>query len=1173
MLSTSNVSAAQAETYYTEDDYYVGDAQPSVSRWYGRGAEVVGLSGGVEPEAFVNLLNGIAPDGRSLVGKTIDLKKRRAATDYTFSAPKSASLAALVQQDERVLAAHQQAVNQALAILENRYAQTRISQAGNRQRVATGNLIAGVFTHTTSREIEPQLHSHCVVINATQLPDGQWYSFSNEEAIAHQKLLGQVYQNELAIVLQQQGYEIEPRANGQFELKGYSPELLKLFSTRCQQIEQLLSTWESERLPTVRSDAVHASAARREAATLRSRRSKPKAIAQDKLLRGWNALIKLKGLQLPTLPKPNATSDQDVDSARAVVEMAIRHCGERETVFRRSQLERFVLEHNLGELSFDQVQEAIARNPELIQVAPGKFTTQSAINLELNTIRLMQQSRGQMKPVIRPTASDSDSPKFDPFLEHQTLTAGQQQAIHLALTTRDQFIAWQGAAGSGKTSALRVVKAIAQTQGYQVRGFTPSAEAAHLLGQTLEVETETVAGLLVTQPSLETMLVSRQTSKPPELWIVDEAGLLSMKDAHALLSLASMEQAKVLLVGDTRQLSAVEAGNPFKSLLAGGIAIAHLDENLRQQTRQLKTAVEFLADGKAAEGIAALDDAGCIQVIPNPDERLAQLAEDYLRLPSVERETTLILAGTNQERRMLTQKIRQGLQQEGMLGNDRLTVTGLRQRDLTKAQASYASAYAVGNVLVFQKNYPGQNLIKRGQYTVLEKNPELNQLTLQNPEGQITQVNPALCREKTVYEAEQFGVGVGDRLRWTKNNRAAGIRNGQTFTVNQISATGTARITDADGRQRTICLTGKQFIDYAWVNTTYSSQGKTADRVLALMDSTTSKESFYVAVSRARHHLTLYTSNKSELLQLAQKSRAKENVSDYISLTQGATHHVPTSKTTQRSAIPGTADPDFWKHFGERVGDRLSQMLATAPNRPLSRERQNPADGAENAAPDRNLAAIAANLDRYLEPVAQAITDHLEQRQLRQYIGDLAGAVAAVDRSLEPMESAIANRTHVAAAIDRLNQAIGDQAQRIQSSPYGISGRPGRNRTELGTVSNHHQPPNASLDTFEPEPSTGISPTNSTTERYKKLWQRYVQKLQERDPIKLDFAVAQSAFEDGHSQRVIALMLVAGSPNVRERSQIQGKSEARNYVNRLARSLCQPKSKQSLHRKRQLELS
>ncbi len=1176
MLSTSNVSAAQAETYYTEDDYYAGESEPSASRWYGRGAAVLGLSGNVEPEAFVNLLNGIAPDGRSLAGKTIDSKKRRAATDYTFSAPKSVSLAALVQQDERVLAAHQQAVTKALAILENRYAQTRISHSGKRQRLTTGNLIAAVFTHTTSREIEPQLHSHCVVMNTTQLPDGQWYSFSNEEAIAHQKLLGQIYQNELAIALQQQGYEIARRANGQFELTGYSPELLKVFSTRRQQIEQLLSTWETESssLPNLKDDKIHASAARREAAALRSRRSKPKAITHDKLVQGWNALVQLKGLQLPTLPRPNATSDQDVDSARVAVEMAIQHCGEREAVFRRSQLERFVLEHNLGEISFDEVQSAIAHSPELIQVALDKFTTQAAINLELNTIRLMQQGRGQMNPVIRPNPSDSDSPKFERCVGHQTLTAGQQQAIQLALTTRDQFIAWQGAAGSGKTSGLKVVKAIAQTQGYQVRGFTPSAEAAHSLGQALGVETETVAGLLVAQQSLETMLASCPKSKLPELWIVDEAGLLSMKDAHALLSLANAEHARVLLVGDTRQLSAVEAGNPFKSLLAGGIAIARLDENLRQQTRQLKAAVEFLTAGKAAEGIAALDDAGCIQVIPNPDERLAQVAENYLNLSPAEREITLILAGTNQNRRMLTQKIRQGLQQEETLGSDRFTVTGLRQRDLTKTQTSYASAYTVGNVLMFQKNYPGQNLIKQQQYTVLKKNPELNQLTLQNPEGQITQINPALCREKTVYEAEQFGVGVGDRLRWTKNNRTAGIRNGQTFTVNQISATGTARITDADGMQRTIRFTEKQFIDYAWVSTTYSSQGKTADRVLALMDGTTSKESFYVAVSRARHHLTLYTADKSELMQLAQKSRARENVSDYLSLTQGATHHVPTSKTTQRSAIPGTADPDFWKHFGERVGDRLSQRLATAPNRPLSRERQNPADGAENAAPDRNLAALATDLDRHLEPVAQAIADHLEQRQLRQYIGDLAGAVAAVDRSLEPMESAIANRTHLATAIDRINQAIGDQAQRMQSSPYGISESSQRDQPELKTVPEHMQSLRiAASSPLVQEPAPESSPEKKAT--YKEMWLQYSQELEKSNRAKLDYRVARRAFDAGHTQREIALMLVAGSPVVRERSHNQGKAKTREYVNQVARAVCQRQKGRSLRRKRgqQMELS
>jgi ATP-dependent exoDNAse (exonuclease V) alpha subunit len=118
-------------------------------------------------------------------------------------------------------------------------------------------------------------------------------------------------------------------------------------------------------------------------------------------------------------------------------------------------------------------------------------------------------------------------------------------------------------------------------------------------------------------------------------------------------------------------------------------------------------------------------------------------------------------------------------------------------------------------------------------------------------------VDPSGCERKMVYQVQSIEVGVGDRLRWTKNNRTNGIRNGQTFTVNQIDSSGMAQITDTDGKQRTINLTGKQHIDYAWVNTTYSSQGKTAERVLVLMDDTTThRESFYVAISRANHSLT-----------------------------------------------------------------------------------------------------------------------------------------------------------------------------------------------------------------------------------------------------------------------------------------------------------------------------
>jgi conjugative relaxase-like TrwC/TraI family protein len=274
----------------------------------GQGGCVVGLAGVVNQQEFSQMLSGQAPDGQSLTGKVVDPEKRRAATDFTFSAPKSVSIAALVQQDERVLEAHHQAVAKALSVLEERYAQTRVSTEAGRTKVTTGNIAAAVFTHSTSREAEPQLHSHCVVMNATQLADGRWFSLSNESAIANQKLLGQIYQNELAVALKQQGYQIEQKAHGQFELAGYSPELLKAFSTRRQQI------LKADR--GMGGDGSENNRAMRETATLVSRKRKPKEVDEGLLQRGWNALIQLKGLELPELPESATQAVSDQPSAK-----------------------------------------------------------------------------------------------------------------------------------------------------------------------------------------------------------------------------------------------------------------------------------------------------------------------------------------------------------------------------------------------------------------------------------------------------------------------------------------------------------------------------------------------------------------------------------------------------------------------------------------------------------------------------------------------------------------------------------------------------------------------------------------------------------------------------------------------------------------------------------------
>ncbi|MCU0537493.1 MAG: relaxase domain-containing protein [Hydrococcus sp. Prado102] len=237
MMSLKVITPKQGEKYYQKENYYSKEESKQNSSWYGRGAEKIGLQGNVEGENFSKLLHGSLPNGEKFRTRppTHDKYKERAGIDCTFSAPKSVSMATLIHGDERLEQAHREAVNTAMKVLEERYASTRVRTNGERQVVYTGNLIVGQFHHDSSRELDPQMHTHCVILNATQYK-GKWYSLRNDEILSQQKLLGQIYQNELAVQVKKLGYEIEQKDNGQFEIKGYTPEQLKAFSKRRGQI-------------------------------------------------------------------------------------------------------------------------------------------------------------------------------------------------------------------------------------------------------------------------------------------------------------------------------------------------------------------------------------------------------------------------------------------------------------------------------------------------------------------------------------------------------------------------------------------------------------------------------------------------------------------------------------------------------------------------------------------------------------------------------------------------------------------------------------------------------------------------------------------------------------------------------------------------------------------------
>ena len=166
MLSVANVkSAGGAASYYESKDnyYFLGEM---ATGWYGTGAESLGLEGPVKKDVFTAVLEGKLPDGADLTHMVDGVNKHRPGYDLTFSAPKSASVLALVAGDTFLIEAFNKSIDITLNEVE-KLASTRTMKEGVTEFEQTGNLVVAKFLHDTSRNLDPNLHGHAVVANAT----------------------------------------------------------------------------------------------------------------------------------------------------------------------------------------------------------------------------------------------------------------------------------------------------------------------------------------------------------------------------------------------------------------------------------------------------------------------------------------------------------------------------------------------------------------------------------------------------------------------------------------------------------------------------------------------------------------------------------------------------------------------------------------------------------------------------------------------------------------------------------------------------------------------------------------------------------------------------------------------------------------------------------------------
>lgn len=887
-------SSAQAASYHEADDYYAEGGE-SPSSWEGKGAEELGLNGDVDREVFRTLLEGQI-DGRQLGTMRDGSLEHRPGWDLTLSAPKSVSVMALVAGDKRLIGAHAAAVKTALGHVERHMAATRIRADGTAARETTGNLAIASFRHITSRAQDPQLHTHNVILNITKAADGVWRSLEPRALYQLQKQIGAIYRQELAILARELGYDIIPGKDSMFEIVGVPEAATTALSVRTAEIDARL-----EERGTTREKA---SAAEKQIAALDTRQAKA-ATERGALVMEWRATVDAAGFTekhrvalvsgaeaRAAMIKPHARADGQDEAALRAVAFAAEKLGERQSVFAESALHEEAGRFSLSKASYVAISKAIAgagRDGELVvrefidkrgATFPG-FTTRANIENEQAILRAEANGRGQVQPV----ASRIDAAKVVALAaaaserSGHAWTADQKSATTLLLSTRNRVTGVQGYAGTAKTTTVLATYAReASARGIRVTALAPTAAAATVLGEALKMRGDTVARHLLAPEG-------RQQSGP-SAWVVDEASLLSAHDMARLLTAAEKADARVILVGDVKQLGSVGAGAAFAQLQGAGMETAKLAEIVRQTNPLTKEAVEASIEGDARRALTALDRGGG-RIIAHADagERMAAMAKDYAALATKDQRSTIVIDPSRAGRDALNAKIRTELVATGQLTGEAATMRTLEPKGLTRAEARDARSYEIGDIVSFTRDYNDKGIARREAVIVTGIDAAKNAVTLETPDGQSIDWRPRQwgAGNSETFTPTAIELMQGDRIAFTHNDRNLARENGTRADVIAVNAEDrTARVRLDNGKFQTLSLDSPadQHLRHGYVQTAHAAQGRTAERAMIHADSGSTnlvdQKLLYVAVSRARSSAAVYTDHRDRLVT-GIKERAGEN--------------------------------------------------------------------------------------------------------------------------------------------------------------------------------------------------------------------------------------------------------------------------------------------------------
>jgi conjugative relaxase-like TrwC/TraI family protein len=711
------------EAYYTRElatdhEQYLSGRGESPGRWYGAGAATLGLQGEASVAGFQAMFEGRHPDTGQLLGRPHG-RNAVPAFDVVLRPTKSVSILYGLGDPvtgRAVLAAHRAGVREAVAYLDGHLGARR--GHGGVQHVSGQGVLAVGFDHRTSREGDPLLHTHLVVANRVQGPDGRWTAVDGRDLYRHRLAADAIYrasyQRELVRTLGVQWTRAD--VHGNRELQGMGEELLRAFSKRSGQIDLEVERLEAEgreRTPRLVKWAVHAT-------------RKPKVHETPDTLYGrWRTEAAERGVDPDTLVRQVTGRTPDRDQDRTVSDQTVSAMFDRlaSPAGLTAQASSFARQDVIAALGGELAgatrtelegladrflaEEAVSVVAEWA-VEERRWSTPELLATEQRLVAAATDRAGEQTAVVGRDAVRAA------LQAHPTAGADQQAMVRDLCQGGAGVAVVVGRAGTGKTFALGMARHGWQLDGYRPLACAPTGIAAvSLEGEGFE-EVATCDRLLADLDQGREQLDGRT------VLVVDEAGMLGSRKLGRLLDHARQGGAKVVLVGDDRQLAAIDAGGGFGALRLR-LGASELVKNRRQQQAWERKALELVREGLVEEAVAAYrahDRVVCAE--SKPAATLALLTDWWQAWQDSERDPAqgvVVLAGRRVEVDRLNTACQQLLAARGRLGPERLQVED--------------RALAVGDRVVCGRNAIAQLGVANGtRGTITALDPHARRLTL-----------------------------------------------------------------------------------------------------------------------------------------------------------------------------------------------------------------------------------------------------------------------------------------------------------------------------------------------------------------------------------------------------------------------------------------------------------